>query len=194
MKTNLHLSPFVVVVVAPVFVVTRFLVWFASVLLFLRVVCSVYFISLLHFIDFGFAGITVEASVDVDCDCDGDFDCVINNSLRFHAFFTPAHNSCGSASKYAMKRKEKKRKRSRKKEAKTAKVTELGQFISTRRLPPLPSLLSIPLSLTYTPLYPMCREREGEAEQQKNHLKCFALCKPCKYFLQGISLVQHALG
>lgn len=31
----------------------------------------------------------------------------------FHAFFTPAHNSCGSASKYAMKRKE--RKRSRKK-------------------------------------------------------------------------------
>lgn len=68
----------------------------------------------------------------------------------FHAFFTPAHNSCGSASKYAMKRKESE---SAKKEAKTAKVTELGQFISTRRLPPLPSLLSIPLSLTYTLSY-----------------------------------------
>lgn len=88
MKTNLHLSLFVVVVAVAVFVVTRFLVWFASVLLFLRVcVClcvfSVYFTSLLHFIDFGFAGITVEASVDVDYDCDGDGDCVINNSLRF---------------------------------------------------------------------------------------------------------------
>lgn len=42
MKTNLHLSLFVVVVVAPVFVVTRFLVWFASVLLFLRVCVCVF--------------------------------------------------------------------------------------------------------------------------------------------------------
>lgn len=76
MKTNLHLSLFVVVLIVVVaVVVTRLLVWFAA---------SVHFTSLLHFIDFVFFfALCVRVCVCAVVFC-------INNSLRFPRLF---HNA-----------------------------------------------------------------------------------------------------